>query len=84
MTSKPQPVALSTAAGTNEVAGCALCRAVIAKKAAMSITTPSAVQSKLLSWLCDAEDSAVLVESLCGLASGAPFTSSVDSVVDSG
>src|SRR5438876_8404391 len=81
---QPQPVALSTTTGTNEVAGCALSRAVIAKKAAIIITIPSAVQSKLLSWLCDAEDIAVVLESICGLVSGTSCTPSEDSVVVSG
>ena len=46
VTSKPHPVALSTAAGTSDVAGCVLRCAAIAKTAAMMITTPTANQSK--------------------------------------
>src|SRR6266704_5502318 len=72
VTSKPQPVALSTATGTNEVAGCALRRAVSAKNAAMRITTPSAVQSKPFTLREDGgKDIVFVVEAACDWLSGA-------------
>src|SRR5215471_4795546 len=64
VTSRPQPVALSTTVGTNEVAGCTCSRAVMAKKAAISITMPSADQSKLLSLLLGLVGLDVVLESM--------------------
>src|SRR6266849_1067817 len=83
VTSKPHPVALSTATGTNEVAGCALRRAVRAKNAAMSILIPSAAQSKPLTWR-DGGDrgSAFVIETVCDSLSCTSSTLSLDSVID--
>src|SRR5258708_35398990 len=70
VTSKPQPVALSTATGTNEVAGCALSLAVNAKKAAIRMTTPSVNQSKPR---CEDEerDTGFVVETVLALSNAA-------------
>src|SRR2546421_2911576 len=84
VTSSPQPVALSTTVGTNEVDGCSCSRAVKAKKAAMRITIPSAVQSKLLPRLRSLKGLDVVLESIWGVGRDTSSVSSQVSVVVSG
>ena len=58
VTSRPHPVALSTAAGASDVAGCGLRRAASANSPAIKSTTPIASQSTSLT-LADGTPEAV-------------------------